>query len=280
MEVDDAVFSLQEVIDAIESASDDAQWFANIETGELYCRFGNWDFFDEIENVYDDKWLSMPGRYERNDWRTMRDFAYELGGATCDELLDAIHGKGAFRNFRRCVERLGALQSWYAYKDERNCQLAIDWLEAHGLSWKDDRLENAKRDWHALLPIAFRMQLQVIALDCTLSICKLDKLPKGLIEDGFCCVTRTEDELSVVCETSKIPDDALAREDGWKAFKVLGPLDFELVGILAKISAALANANVPLFAISTYDTDYILVKEEHFDSAVVALREEDYDVTM
>jgi len=280
MESDGVAFSLQRVINAIESASDDAQWFANVETGEVDACFDNWDSFAENEYAYeDDKWLAMPDHYERNDWRTMRDFAYELGGAACDELLDTIHSKGAFRNFRRCVERLGALQSWYAYKDERNCQLAIDWLEAHGLSWNDDRHENAKRDWRTLLPEAFHMQLHLVVLDCNLSVCKLDKLPEErLMEGGFCCVTRTEDELSVVCETNKVPDDALVCEDGWKAFKVLGPLDFGLVGILAKISAALADAGVPLFAISTYDTDYIMVKEEHLDSAIDALRNEGYGI--
>ena len=123
-------------------------------------------------------------------------------------------------------------------------------------------------------------QLHLVVLDCNLSVCKLDKLPEDLMEDGFCCVTRTEDELSVVCEAKKVPDDALVREDGWRAFKALGPLDFALIGILAKISAALANAGVPLFAISTYDTDYILVKEEHLDSAIVALRDEGCVVTM
>ena len=115
-------------------------------------------------------------------------------------------------------------------------------------------------------------------LECALSVCKFETLPENLIDKAFCCVVRTEDELSVVCTTDGVPEGAIAREDGWRAFKVLGPLDFGLVGILANISATLAHAEVPLFAISTYDTDYILVKESFLDTAVDALRADGFDV--
>ena len=122
------------------------------------------------------------------------------------------------------------------------------------------------------------MRLKLVVLDCALSVCKLEKLPDGLMDEGFCCITHTDDELSVVCETKRVPKDALACEDGLRALKVQGPLDFALVGILARISAALADAEVPLFAISTYDTDYILVKEIYLDSAIIALQKEGCDV--
>ena len=116
--------------------------------------------------------------------------------------------------------------------------------------------------------------LQLEVLECRLSVCKFPEMPAGLPGDGFCSVTRTSDELSVVCETARVPAGALAREDGWRALKVLGPLDFALVGVLARISSALAEAQVPLFAISTYDTDYILVKEDTLQMAADALRSE------
>lgn len=280
MRNDKAVFSLMRVIDAIESASDHARWFANVETGEIDC------YYDPLvtgmeydEDTFEsDEWSPLPDRYGRDDWRMMRDYAYALGGSAGDELLDAIHGNGAFRNFRRIIERLGALQSWYAYKDELICRLAVEWLEEHDCAWVDDRHENARRDWRALLPAALSVRLQLIALDCVLSVCKYDNVPEGLAGGGFCCVTRTDEELSVVCETGAVPAGAIAREDGFRALKVQGPLDFGLVGILAKISTALAEANVPLFAISTYDTDYILVKEENLDTAIAALRQENCDV--
>ena len=136
-----------------------------------------------------------------------------------------------------------------------------------------EKTDQAKSSWCDLPSEALRMQLRLVVLDCALSVCKLEKLPESLLDDGFCCATRTEDELSVVCETCKVPEGVLAREDGLRALKVQGPLDFALVGILARISLTLANAHVPLFAISTYDTDYILVNEENLGLAIVALRD-------
>ena len=115
-----------------------------------------------------------------------------------------------------------------------------------------------------------RLQLEV--LDYHLSVCKCADVPKGLFNRGFCCITRTDGEVSVVCETENAPVQTLSREDGWRAFRVCGQLDFGLVGILAKISTALAEAEVPLFAISTYDTDYILVKNEMLERAIDKLR--------
>ena len=267
-------FKLSQVIDAIEGASETVQWFANTETGQVDC-YADPDYYGEEyeEEAFEGpEWLSMPDSRDRDDWRGMQDFAYALGGEEGEELLDAIHGRGAFRAFRRAVEEMGALESWYAYKDERLCEIAVEWLESHGLSWIDDRHENRKRDWRNLLPAVLRMRIELDVLDARLSVCKFDALPPGLPDKGFYSITRAGDEVSVVCETGASCDGASAREDGWRAFKVRGPLDFGLVGILAKISSALADADVPLFALSTFDTDYILVKEENLEAAIAALR--------
>ena len=268
-------FSLKDVIDAIESASDDSQWYANVETGEVDVYID--PIFSGME--YDEgafegeEWLSLPDRFERDDWGMMRDFAYELGGSIEDELLDAIHGRGAFRNFRYAVERAGLLESWYAYKDERRCQMAIEWLEGNGCTWADDRHESQKRDWRELLPDHLKSPLRLAVLGCQLSVCQCKSVPAELLSEGFCCITRTDGEVSVVCDTTKAPADATNREDGWRALKVCGPLDFGLVGILAKISSTLADAGVPLFAVSTYDTDYVLVKSENLTTAIAALHD-------
>ena len=114
--------------------------------------------------------------------------------------------------------------------------------------------------------------LKIELLDCRLSVCRYAEVPEGLPREGFLSVTRTGDEVSVVCETGRAPSGPQACEDGWSALKVLGPLDFSLVGILAGISTMLAEAGIPLFALSTYDTDYILVKEGDLRSAIEALR--------
>lgn len=276
----EVVFSLVDVIDAIENASEDFQWFANIETGEVGC------YVDPIisgkgydEDAFEsDEWLSLPDQFDRDDWRTMRDYAYALGGSVGEELLDAIHGSGAFRAFRHIAERSGVLHSWHAYKDERICELAIEWLQENGCRWKDDRHQKQKRDWRDLLPDAMKVHLRLEILDQQLSACKLADAPSALPDGGFYSITRTGEEVSVVCETARVPSDALACEDDLRAFKVCGPLDFSLVGILAKMSSALADAGVPLFAISTYDTDYILVKEEMLETAAIALRDQGCEV--
>ena len=117
------------------------------------------------------------------------------------------------------------------------------------------------------------MRLRLEVLSHRLSVCKCDEAPTHLLNEGFCFIARTDDEMSVVCETAHVPAGATAREDGWRALRVAGPLDFGLVGIMAGISSALADAGVPLFALSTYDTDYVLVKGEMLETAIAALRD-------
>jgi len=270
-----ATFSVRSVIDAIESAQDDSWWYANVQTGKLDCHYDALGFganseYDEFA-FEGEEWLSLPDKRERDDWGTMRDYAFALGGAAGNELLDAIHGKGAFRAFRNCIERMGALQSWYAFKDEHVYQLAVEWLEEHGCPYVDDRPEQWKRDWHALLPETLRMRLTLSVLDYKLSVCKFAELPPQVLQESFIFAACAEGEVSVVCETEKVPNGTLAREDGWRALMVEGPLDFALVGVLAKISSALADAGVPLFAVSTFDTDYVLVKEDDLRTAIAAL---------
>lgn len=114
----------------------------------------------------------------------------------------------------------------------------------------------------------------------TFGICKLNAsqaIPQWAYQGHFCSVTKTTDELSIVCTETSIPAGVLC-EKAWRAFKITGILDFSLVGILSAVSAALAKAGVSLFAISTYNTDYILVKAGDFDVALQALRHEGYEI--
>ena len=113
------------------------------------------------------------------------------------------------------------------------------------------------------------MTLEVLAQKFT--VCKVRTLPPEQLEVPFCFVGKTDRELSLVCETALTPEGTLAREDGWRALRVKGTLDFSLVGILSKFSGILAEADVGIFAISTYDTDYILVKELQLQRAAEAL---------
>lgn len=111
-------------------------------------------------------------------------------------------------------------------------------------------------------------------------VCKLDKtdsIPKWAQKSDFFSITRTSDELSIVCSQDDIPDDIKCEKD-WRILKIMGPLDFSLIGILASISTILAQKEISIFAISTYDTDYILVKKKDIDNAIAALIAERYEV--
>ena len=116
--------------------------------------------------------------------------------------------------------------------------------------------------------------LELVILDDRLAICRLDGdggVPSWAISGGFFSVTRTADELSVVCPESGVPEGVRA-ERGWIAFRVSGAMDLSVVGVLASLTAPLAGAGVGLFAVSTYDTDYLLVRDCDLGRAIDALR--------
>lgn len=96
------------------------------------------------------------------------------------------------------------------------------------------------------------------------------KVPPHIYDSPMVCITRTEDELCIVLSSS-IPVQSDVSEDGWSCMKIIGPLDFSLTGILAGISAVLAESGISIFAISTYDTDYILVKTRQLGQTQKAL---------
>ena len=91
-------------------------------------------------------------------------------------------------------------------------------------------------------------------------------------------IGKTDEEISLVCRTEDTPPLAIERDDGWRGFRIQGMLDFSLIGILSKISGILAEHKIGIFAVSTYNTDYILVKEENFDRALSVLNSEGYSV--
>jgi hypothetical protein len=107
-----------------------------------------------------------------------------------------------------------------------------------------------------------------------LAVCRLASdasIPGWALQGEFFCVVRTGDELSIVCSESRIPDGTPA-ERGWAALKLAGPFPFSMTGVLASFVQPLAEAQIPVFAISTFDTDYVLIKSEYLERAVVALR--------
>jgi len=109
-----------------------------------------------------------------------------------------------------------------------------------------------------------------------LSVCQVKDLADV---NDFLFLAKTDSELSVVCETEKVPENTINREDDWTAFRVAGNLEFSLVGILADIARCLADAGVSIFAVSTYNTDYILVKKDTWGRAEAALLNAGYEIT-
>jgi len=120
------------------------------------------------------------------------------------------------------------------------------------------------------------MQLEI--LQNSFAVCKISDLSGVDFSRETCFLGKTDAEISLVCDMDAVPENVLAREDGWRAFRISGMLDFSLVGVLAKISAILAEKRIGIFALSTYNTDYILTKEEDFERAMEALAEAGYGV--
>ena len=115
-------------------------------------------------------------------------------------------------------------------------------------------------------------------LDCLFSVCKVTDYTEIDIESPFVFTGRTEQEKSLVCPTTIVPQNTTDREDGWRAFRVCGKMDFSLVGILSGITGILAEGGISVFAISTYDTDYVLVKDDEFEGALMALKNAGYSI--
>ena len=120
------------------------------------------------------------------------------------------------------------------------------------------------------------MTLQI--LPHKLTVCKVSNMSDIDLAQGFFFLSKTDEEISLVCETRYAPLNTTHREDGWKAFRIQGMLDFPLIGILSKITTLLAENQIGIFAVSTYNTDYILVKGENFERAMSALCEAGYEI--
>ena len=120
--------------------------------------------------------------------------------------------------------------------------------------------------------------MELKKLEYDLTVCKVEALADMDMTADFFFIGKTEEELSLVCRTEDVPAKTIARDDGWKCFRIQGILDFSLIGILSKLSGILADNGIGIFAVSTYNTDYILVKEENFGRALKLLASEVYTI--
>ena len=110
-----------------------------------------------------------------------------------------------------------------------------------------------------------------------LTVCKVPSVADIDTCAGFFFIGKTDEEISLVCRTEDTPANTTDREDGWRGFRIEGILDFSLTGILAKISGVLAEKEIGIFAVSTYNTDYVLVKKENLTRAMEALSAAGYE---
>ncbi|WP_319370565.1 ACT domain-containing protein [uncultured Ilyobacter sp.] len=125
-----------------------------------------------------------------------------------------------------------------------------------------------------------KINLKMKVLKGTFAVCRLEiseTIPDWIEQEDFYSITRTSHELSIVCIEKNIPENIKCERD-WNILQVEGPLDFSLVGILSSLSAALARHGISIFAISTYDTDYILVKNRDLNLAKTILSQEGHQI--
>jgi len=120
------------------------------------------------------------------------------------------------------------------------------------------------------------MKLKKIEHDLT--VCKVRDGSYIDMTAEFYFIGKTDEELSLVCKTEDTPAETIERDDGWKGFRIQETLDFSLIGILSRLSGILADNKIGIFAVSTYNTDYVLVKEENFERALKVLTSEGYTI--
>ena len=120
--------------------------------------------------------------------------------------------------------------------------------------------------------------MELKKIEHSLTVCKVRNISDIDMMSEFYFIGRTEEEISLVCKTEDTPAETAERDDGWKGFRIQGTLDFSLIGILSKLSGILADHKIGIFAVSTYNTDYILVKEQNFEKALEVLESEGYSI--
>ena len=111
-----------------------------------------------------------------------------------------------------------------------------------------------------------------------LTVCKVAEISDIDLNADLFFIGKTDEELSLVCRTEDAPENTVERDDGWRGFRIQGTLDFSLIGILSKLSGILAEQKIGIFAVSTYNTDYILVKEENYERALTVLAAAGYTI--
>ena len=120
--------------------------------------------------------------------------------------------------------------------------------------------------------------MEIKKIDHEFSVCKVKDYSLVDVNAKYCFIAKTDEENSLVCLTEDVPENVKQRDDGWRAFRLQGMLDFSLIGILSKLSGVLADNKIGIFAISTYNTDYVLTKKEDYQKALDVLKDAGYRI--
>ena len=118
--------------------------------------------------------------------------------------------------------------------------------------------------------------MEIKILEETFTVAKYEKMPTDLKGIYFTAVT--DEEISVLCQTENLPENPIAEEGKMKGFRISGTLDFSLIGIISRITSILADNDVSVFVVSTFNTDYIFVREENLSLATQLLQSSGYDI--
>lgn len=114
--------------------------------------------------------------------------------------------------------------------------------------------------------------MEIKKIDHNFSVCQVEDYSLVNLNSEYSFIGKTDEEKSLVCITDEVPANVIQQDDGWEAFRIQGVLNFSLIGILAKIAAALADNGISIFAVSTYNTDYVLMKKENYQKALDVLK--------
>ena len=120
--------------------------------------------------------------------------------------------------------------------------------------------------------------MEIRKLNPNFSVCKVMDYSLVNMDAEYSFIGKTDEEKSLVCITGDVPSNVIERDDGWKGFRIQGVLDFSLIGILSKIAEILAENSISIFAISTYNTDYVLIKKENYQKALDILEHSGYEI--
>ena len=120
--------------------------------------------------------------------------------------------------------------------------------------------------------------MEIKKINHDFSVCKVADYSLVNLNAEYCFIGKTDEEKSLVCITGDVPANVTQRDDGWKGFRIQGILDFSLIGILSKIAEILAQNSISIFAISTYNTDYVLIKKENYQKALDILKDSGYEI--